>query len=85
LNIAPHIDRFGDIRKMLVDYFQYVLLRKDEPLKKAFLKASREKYGDPLVSTRKTDFTNLLIILSIPIGSLIISQSSTGLFLRRPI
>jgi hypothetical protein len=49
LKIAPHIDRFGDIRKMLVDYFQYVLLKKDETLKKAFLKASREKYGDPLV------------------------------------
>jgi SEC-C motif len=49
MKIAPHIDRFGDIRKMLVDYFQYTLLKKDDGLKKAFLKASREEYGDPLV------------------------------------
>jgi hypothetical protein len=34
---------------MLVDYFQYVLLKKDDALKKAFLKASKEEYGDPLV------------------------------------
>jgi len=56
LKIAPHIDRFGDIRKMLVDYFQYVLLKKDDPLKKAFLKASREKYGDPLVIDSEDGF-----------------------------
>jgi hypothetical protein len=49
MKIAPHIDRFGDIRKMLVDYFQYVLLKNDEALKKNFFKAAREKYGDPLV------------------------------------
>ena len=49
MKIAPHIDRFGNIRKMLVDYFQYTLLKKDDGLKKAFLKASREEYGDPLV------------------------------------
>ena len=56
MKIAPHIDRFGNIRKMLVDYFQYVLLKKDETLKKAFLKASREKYGDPLVIDSEDGF-----------------------------
>jgi hypothetical protein len=56
LRIAPHINRFGDIRKMLVDYFQYVLLKKDDALKKAFLKASREKYGDPLVIDSEDGF-----------------------------
>jgi len=56
LKIAPHIDRFGDIRKMLVDYFQYVLLKKDDALKKAFLKASREEYGDPLVIDSEDGF-----------------------------
>jgi hypothetical protein len=30
MKIALHIDRFGEIRKMLVDYFQYVLLKKEE-------------------------------------------------------
>jgi hypothetical protein len=56
LKIAPHIDRFGDIRKMLVDYFQYVLLKKDDALKKAFLKASREEYGDPLIIKSQDEF-----------------------------
>jgi hypothetical protein len=56
LKIAPHIDRFGDIRKMLVDYFQYTLLKKDDALKKAFLKASKEKYGDPLVIVSEDGF-----------------------------
>ena len=56
MKIAPHIDRFGEIRKMLVDYFQYVLLKKDDALKKAFLKASREKYGDPLVIDSEDGF-----------------------------
>jgi hypothetical protein len=56
LKIAPHIDRYGDIRKMLVDYFQYTLLKKDDALKKAFLKASKEKYGDPLVIDSEDEF-----------------------------
>jgi hypothetical protein len=56
MKIAPHIDRFGDIRKMLVDYFQYVLLKKDDALKEAFLKASREEYGDPLVIDSEDGF-----------------------------
>ena len=41
---------------MFVDYFQYVLLKKDDALKKAFLKASREKYGDPLVIDSEDGF-----------------------------
>ncbi len=56
MKIAPHIDRFGDIRKILVDYFQYTLLKKDDALKKAFLKASKEKYGDPMVIDSQDDF-----------------------------
>ena len=56
MKIAPHIDRFGDIRKMLVDYFQYVLLKKDDALKEAFLKASREEYGDPMVIDSEDGF-----------------------------
>ena len=56
MKIALHIDRFGEIRKMLVDYFQYVLLKKDDALKEAFLKASREKYGDPLVIKSEGEF-----------------------------
>jgi hypothetical protein len=49
MKIAPHIDRFGDIRKMFVDYFQYVLLKKDYTLKEAFFKSARKEYGNPLV------------------------------------
>ena len=56
MKIAPHIDRFGDIRKMLVDYFQYSLLKRDEILKKAFLKAARKEYGDPLVIQSENEF-----------------------------
>ena len=56
MKIAPHIDRFGDIRKMLVDYFQYVLLKKDDTLKEAFFKAAREKYGNPLVIKSEDEF-----------------------------
>ncbi len=41
---------------MLVDYFQYVLLKKDDALKKAFLKASRKKYGNPLVIDSEDGF-----------------------------
>lgn len=56
MKIAPHIDRFGNIRKMLVNYFQYVLLKNDEALKKAFFKAAREEYGDPLVIDSEDEF-----------------------------
>ena len=56
MKIAPHIDRFGNIRKMLVDYFQYPLLKKDDALKEAFLKASREEYGNPLVIDSEDGF-----------------------------
>ncbi len=56
MKIAPHIDRFGDIRKMLVDYFQNVLLKKNGTLNKAFFKAAREKYGNPLVIESENEF-----------------------------
>jgi hypothetical protein len=56
LKISPHIDRFGDIRKMLVDYFQNVLLKRDNTLKKAFLKAAREEYGNSLVIKSEDEF-----------------------------
>jgi hypothetical protein len=56
VKIAPHIDRFGDIRKMLVDYFQNVALKKDNTLKEAFFKAAREEYGNPLVIKSEDQF-----------------------------
>jgi hypothetical protein len=56
LKIAPHIDRFGDIRKMFVDYFQYSLLKRDKTLKEAFLKAARKEYGNPLVIKSQNEF-----------------------------
>jgi len=56
LKIAPHIDRFGDIRKMLVDYFQNVLLKREGTLKEAFFKAARKEYGDPLVIRSEDEF-----------------------------
>jgi hypothetical protein len=70
MKVAPHIDRFGYIRKMLVDYFQDVLLKRDNTLKKAFFKALREEYGDPLVvksenSCRLTLFLSMSNFLKI--------------------
>ena len=56
MKIAPHINRFGAIRKMFVDYFQYVLLRKDDTLKDAFFKAAQEEYGNPLVIKSEEEF-----------------------------
>ena len=56
MKIAPHIDRFGDIRKMLVDYFKNVLLKKEGTLKEAFFKAVREKYGNPVVIESQNEF-----------------------------
>ncbi len=56
MKIAPHIDRFGDIRKIFVDYFQYVLLKKDNTLKEAFFKAAQEEYGDPLIIQSEEEF-----------------------------
>ena len=58
MKIAPHIYRFGDIRKMLVDYFQNVLLKRDGTLEEAFLKASKEEYGDPLVIDSEDELTD---------------------------
>lgn len=56
MKIAPHIDRFGDIRKMFVEYFQYVLMKKDYTLKEAFFKAAKEEYGDPMVIKSQEEF-----------------------------
>ncbi len=56
VKIAPHIDRFGDIRKMLVGYFQNVLLKKEDTLNEAFFKAVREKYGNPVVIESQNEF-----------------------------
>ena len=56
MKISPHIDRFGDIRKMLVNYFQNVLLKRDDTLNEAFFKAAREKYGNPLVIKSENEF-----------------------------
>jgi len=64
MKIAPHIDRFGDIRKMLVDYFQNVLLKKEDTLKEAFFKAVREKYGNPVVIAYSDAFRPLIPIQS---------------------
>jgi hypothetical protein len=56
MKIDPHIDRFGEIRKMFVDYFQNVLLKKEGTLKEAFFKAVREKYGNPVVIESQNEF-----------------------------
>jgi len=56
VKITPHIDRFGEIRKMFVDYFQYVLLKNDNTLQEAFFKAARKEYGDPLVIQSEEEF-----------------------------
>jgi len=56
MKIAPHIDRFGDIRKMFVDYFQKVLLKNDHTLNKTFFKAVQEKYGNPVVMKSEDEF-----------------------------
>jgi hypothetical protein len=41
---------------MFVDYFQYVLLKKDNTLKEAFFKAARKEYGDPLIIDSEDQF-----------------------------
>ena len=56
MKIALHIDRFGDIRKMLVDYFQNILLKKDDALSEAFFKAAQEEYGNPLIIKSEDEF-----------------------------
>ena len=56
MKIAPHIDRFGDIRKMLVDYFQKVLMKKDNILADDFFKAVKKKYGNPVVIQSQEEF-----------------------------
>jgi len=49
MKVPPHIDRFGDIRKMLVDYFQKVLMKRDKILADDFFKAVKKKFGNPVV------------------------------------
>jgi hypothetical protein len=49
MKVAPHIDRFGDIRKMLVDYFRNILLKKDDLFADDFFRALKKKYGNPVV------------------------------------
>lgn len=56
MKIAPHIDRFGDIRKMFVDYFQKVLLKTDDILDEAFFMALRKEYGNPVVIKSEDEF-----------------------------
>lgn len=56
MKIAPHIDRFGDIRKMLVDYFQKVLMKRDKILADDFFKAVKKEYGNPVVVKSEEEF-----------------------------
>jgi len=44
MKIASHIDRFGEIRKMLVDYFAEARLKKDSLLSDDFFKALTKKF-----------------------------------------
>ena len=56
MKIAPHIDRFGDIRKMLVDYFKNVLLNKDDALADDFFNAVKKEFGNPVVIQSDEEF-----------------------------
>ncbi len=56
MGIAPHINRFGDIRKMLVDYFQKDLMKNDDHVEQVFLKSLRKKFGYPLVIESEEEF-----------------------------
>jgi hypothetical protein len=56
MEIAPHIDRFGDIRKMLVGYFNNVLLKKDKFFSDDFFKSVKKKYGNPIVIHSEDEF-----------------------------
>jgi hypothetical protein len=56
MKVAPHIDRFGDIRKMLVDYFNNILLKRDDLFADDFLKAVKKKYGNPVVIQSNEEF-----------------------------
>jgi hypothetical protein len=56
MKIAPHIDRFGDIRKMLVDYFENVLIKRDHILADDFFKAVKKEYGNPVVLKSEEEF-----------------------------
>jgi len=56
MEIAPHIDRFGDIRKMLVHYFNDTLLKKDARFADDFFGAVKKKYGNPVVIRAEEEF-----------------------------
>jgi len=46
MKVTPHIDRLGDIRRNLVDYFQNVLLKKDDVFADDFFKAVKKEFGN---------------------------------------
>jgi hypothetical protein len=56
MKVASHIDRFGDIRKMLVDYFKNTLLKKDHLFADEFFRAVKKKYGNPVVIHSEEEF-----------------------------
>jgi hypothetical protein len=56
MKVAPHIDRFGDIRRMLVDYFNNILLKKDALFESDFFRAVKKKYGNPVVIHSEDEF-----------------------------
>jgi len=49
MKVAPHIDRFGDIRRMLVNYFGDVLLKEDSLFADEYFKALTKKFGKTVV------------------------------------
>jgi hypothetical protein len=64
MKVAPHIDRFGDIRRMLVDYFGNVLLKKDSLFSDDYFKALTKKFGKSVIvgsAEELDDFTDNFI------------------------
>jgi len=56
MKVTPHIDRLGDIRRNLVDYFQNVLLKKDDVFADDFFKAVKKEFGNPVVIQSDNEF-----------------------------
>ncbi len=56
MKVASHIDRFGDIRRMLIDYFNNILLKKDLLFENDFFRAVKKKYGNPVVIHSEDEF-----------------------------
>ena len=56
MKVTPHIDRLGDIRRNLVDYFQKVLLKKDDVFADDFFKAVKKEFGNPVVIQSDNEF-----------------------------